>query len=156
MAIAPELYQLFGILHVIGLTWGVGASTFGIVLNIISNKKSELKSHIAEISPYLTKFIFLAMIILGISGVILQGFYEIDIENYYLSSPLLIIKHVLALVLIINGILLGTKLGPKMQKLAPKEGPPSKEFTKAKKNLMIIGFINVILWYIIVILSILN
>ncbi|MFX1324481.1 MAG: hypothetical protein ACFE8N_05960 [Promethearchaeota archaeon] len=156
MAIAPELYQLFQIFHFIGLTWGVGASTFGIVLNIISNKNSEMKSHIAKISPYLTKFIFLGIIILGVSGVILQGFYEIDIENYYLSSPLLIIKHVLALVLLINGILLGTKLGPKMQKLAPKEGPPSKEFTKAKKNVMIIGFVNIIFWYLILILSILN
>ncbi|MHA2007269.1 MAG: hypothetical protein ACXABO_05800 [Promethearchaeota archaeon] len=152
MSIVTELLRIF---HLIGLSWGVGASTFALILNILSGKNAEMKPHIKKIMPYLSKFIFLGILVLGVSGIFLQGAIEFEVDNYYLSRPALIVKHVIAVVLLINGILLATKLSPKMQDLAPKEGPPSEEFTKAKKIVMISGLLNLIIWYVIIILSVL-
>ncbi|MBY8987254.1 MAG: hypothetical protein KGD61_02280 [Candidatus Lokiarchaeota archaeon] len=139
------------IFHLIGLCWGVGGATLGLLLMVISERNSEMKPHVSKILPINTRLIMLGIILLGISGVLLQLSTG---GNYYSEHWLLGLKQVIAVILLIIGILLAAKIGPKMQRLAPKSGPPSEEFLKTKKLAMIAGITNTILWYVIVILSV--
>jgi len=139
------------IFHLIGLCWGVGGATLGLLLMVISERNPEMKPHVAKILPTNTRLIMLGIILLGISGVALQLVIG---GNYYSAHWILGLKHVVAAVLLTIGILMAAKIGPKMQRLAPKGGPPSGEFLKTKKLAMILGITNTILWYVIVILSV--
>ncbi|MFW9822211.1 MAG: hypothetical protein ACFFE4_04720 [Candidatus Thorarchaeota archaeon] len=147
--------QIFVILHLISLSWGVGGATLSFLFNIISSKKPEMKPHISNIMPYLSKLVMVGLIVLGISGIGVQS--VLGSENffsYWIDYPLSIAKFVLTLLLVTIGILLVAKFAPKMDRLAPKGEPPSKEFLKTRKIVMICGTINFILWYIILILAV--
>jgi hypothetical protein len=147
--------QIFMILHLISLSWGVGGATLGFFFNIISNKKPEMKPHISNIMPYLSKLIMLGLILLGISGIGIQS--VLGSENffsYWADYPLSIVKFVTTLVLVVIGILLVAKFAPKMDRLAPKGEPPSEEFLKTRKIVIICGTVNFILWYLILILAV--
>jgi len=139
------------IFHLIGLCWGVGGATLGLLLMVISERNPELKPHVAKILPINTRLVMSGIIVLGISGVALQLVIG---GNYYAEHWILGLKHIVAAILLIIGILLAAKIVPKMQKLAPKDGPPTEEFLKTKKLVMIAGITNTILWYVIVILSV--
>lgn len=154
MAIPTEVLQLFQILHLVGLTWGVGVATFGLLLNLISKRNPEIAPHVSKIMPYVAPFIFIALIILGVTGILRQVFFAINGVNYYVTSPLIIVKQIVVGLLVANGILLAAKLAPKLQSLAPKGGPPSVEFVQARKTVMLSSYLNVIMWYVIVVLSV--
>ena len=139
------------IIHLIGLCWGVGGATLGLLLMVISERNPEMKPHVSKILPTITRLIMFGIILLGISGVVLQLVIG---GNYYSEHWILGLKHVVAAVLLIIGILMAAKVGPKMQRLAPKGGSPSEEFLKTQKLAMIGGITNTILWYVIVILSV--
>ena len=139
------------IFHLIGLCWGVGGATLGLLLMVISERNPELKPHVSKILPINTRLILFGMLLLGISGVVLQLVIG---GNYYADHWILGLKHVVAAILLILGVLMIVKISPKMQRLAPKGGPPSEEFLKTKKLAMITGITNTILWYVIVILSV--
>ena len=145
------LELMLRIIHLIGLSWGVGGATLGLLLMVISERNPEMKPHVSKILPTITRLIMVGIILLGISGVVLQLVIG---GNYYSEHWILGLKHVVAAVLLIIGILMAAKVGPKMQRLAPKGGPPSKEFLKTKKLAMIGGITNTILWYVLVILSV--
>ncbi len=145
------LELMLRIIHLIGLCWGVGGATLGLLLMVVSERNPELKPHVAKILPTITRLIMFGIILLGISGVVLQLVIG---GNYYSEHWILGLKHVVAAVLLIIGILMAAKVGPKMQRLAPKGGPPSEEFLKMKKLAMIGGITNTILWYVIIILSV--
>jgi hypothetical protein len=134
----------------IGLCWGVGGATLGLLLMVISERNPEMKPHVSKILPTNTRLIMLGIILLGISGVALQLVIS---GNYYAEHWILGLKHVFAAILLILGIFMVAKISPKMQRLAPKGGPPSEEFLKTKKLAMLVGITNTILWYVIVILS---
>ena len=58
----------------------------------------------------------------------------------------LMLKHLVMLLMIIFGILIGFVIVPKIGKLAPKSGePPSPEFLKAQKQLPVFAVTNTIL-----------
>lgn len=158
MAIPTEIFtpliQLFQILHLVGLTWGVGVATFGLLLNVISKRNPDLAPHVSKIMPYVAPFIFIALIILGVTGIIRQVLFAINSVNYYVTNPLIIVKQIVVGLLVANGIFLAAKLAPKLQNLAPKGGPPSVEFVQARKMAMISSYLNVIMWYAIVVLSV--
>ncbi|MCK4384101.1 MAG: hypothetical protein KAW66_12450 [Candidatus Lokiarchaeota archaeon] len=139
------------IIHLIGLCWGVGGATLGLLLMIVSERNPELKPHVAKILPINTRLVMSGIIFLGISGVVLQLVIG---GNYYAEHWILGLKHVVAAILLVIGILLAFKIVPKMQKLAPKGGPPSEDFLKTKKLVIIAGTTNTILWYVIVVLSV--
>ena len=139
------------LVHLIGLCWGVGGATLGLLLMIVSERNPELKPHVSKILPINTRLVMSGIIILGISGVVLQLVIG---GNYYADHWILGLKQVVAAILLVIGILLATKIVPKMQRLAPKGGPPSEDFLKTKKLVMIAGITNTILWYVIVVLSV--
>jgi len=139
------------LVHLIGLCWGVGGATLGLLLMIVSERNPELKPHVSKILPINTRLVMSGIIILGISGVVLQLVIG---GNYYAEHWILGLKHVVAAVLLIIGLIMAIMIGPRMQRLAPKGGPPSEEFLKTKKIAMILGITNTILWYVIVILSV--
>ncbi|HDZ19006.1 MAG TPA: hypothetical protein ENH75_11975, partial [archaeon] len=85
MAIPTEVLQLFQILHLVGLSWGVGVATFGLLLNLISKRNPEIAPHVSKIMPYVAPFIFIALIILGVTGILRQVFFAINGVNYYVT-----------------------------------------------------------------------
>ncbi len=104
--------------------------------------------------PYVAPFIFISLIILGVTGILRQVLVAINGVNYYETNPLIIVKQIVVGLLVANGIFLAVKLAPKLQSLAPKGGPPSVEFVQARKIVMISSYLNVIMWYTIIVLSV--
>jgi putative copper export protein len=147
--------QLFLILHFISLSWGVGGATIGFIFNILSSKKTDLRPHISSVMPYISKLIMISLIILGISGVGIQSVLgNPTFINYWADFPLSIVKFILVIILVLIGLFLVIKLAPKLESLNPKGGPPSEEFLKTRKIMILLGTINFILWYGILILAI--
>ncbi|MHA2280940.1 MAG: hypothetical protein ACXAC5_08820 [Promethearchaeota archaeon] len=147
--------QIFIILHLISLSWGVGGATLGFIFNIVSSKKPEMKPHISNVMPYISKLIMLSLIVLGVSGIGVQSILGSEnFFSYWVDYPLSIVKFVLILILLTIGILLVAKFAPKMDSLAPKGEPPSEEFLKTRKIVIICGTINLILWYVLIILAV--
>jgi len=144
------LYETMKILHLIGLSWGLGCSTLVFILNILSERSRELSPHVRKIMPISSRLTMLGLILLSVSGIVLAviGFEE------WATNWILMIKFVVVVVLVFVGILLASKILPKMQELAPEKGPPSEEFLRLKKKAMIGGILNLILWYVIVVLSV--
>ena len=146
--------QIFMIIHLISLSWGVGGATLGFLFNIVSSKKKDMAPHISSVMPYITKLIILSLILLGVSGVVVQVVLSGNFHGYWITFPLSIVKTVLVIVLVIIGVLLAAKLAPKLGTLAPRGGPPSEEFLRTRKLVMILGMVNLILWYVILILAV--
>jgi len=142
------------IIHLIALSWGVGGATIGFIFNIVSSKNKEMTPHISKVMPYISQLIMLSLVLLGVSGVVVQFLLTPDFVGYWVLNPLSIVKFILVIILVSVGIFLVAKLAPKMESLAPKGGPPSKEFLETRKLVMICGTINFILWYVILIFAV--
>lgn len=146
--------QIFMIIHLISLSWGVGGATIGFIFNIVSSKKKEMAPHISKVMPYISKLIMLSLILMGISGIVVQAVIGGDFFAYWTWFPLSIVKLILVIILVAIGIFLVAKLAPKLESLAPKGGPPSEEFLETRKLVMICGTINFILWYVILVFAV--
>ncbi len=148
------ILQIFMIIHLISLSWGVGGATIGFIFNIVSSKNVEMKPHISKVMPYISKLIMLSLILMGVSGIVVQAVVGGDFFGYWTLFPLSIVKLILVIILVAIGIFLVAKLAPKLESLAPKGGPPSKEFLETRKLVMICGTINFILWYVILVFAV--
>ena len=145
--------QIFMVIHLISLSWGVGGATIGFIFNIVSSKKKEMAPHISKVMPYISQLIMISLILLGVSGIGVQSVGG-DFFGYLTLYPLSIVKLILVIILVTIGIFLVAKLAPKLESLAPKGGPPSEEFLETRKLVMICGTINFILWYVILIFAV--
>ncbi|MFX0099606.1 MAG: hypothetical protein ACFFCS_08495 [Candidatus Hodarchaeota archaeon] len=142
-------YSILSIIHNIGVSLGVGSATLGLIINIKASKNPDFKLVSMKIRPLISQIIWVALILLGISGTFLMN-PAVTMDIDYMFSG---IKHVIVIVIVMNGIIL-TLLGKKIGKIAPKpENPPSKEFLKASKTAQLLGFITVACWYVVIILS---
>jgi hypothetical protein len=99
--------------------------------------------------PAISKLIWAAIILLIISGIALA-----QLVTFPVDAAMLLIKHIVVAVLVLNGIILAFGILPKMQKLAPKDGKPSVEFLKAKKSAKASSTLGLVLWYVILVLSV--
>lgn len=143
------LLEAMWLLHFLGIAWGVGGATVAAILMAKSGKNPEAASHLMKVMPAISKLIWAAMILLIVSGIALA-----QLVTWPIDTNMLLIKHVAVAILILNGVVLGFKILPKMKKLAPTGGKPSAEFLKAKKISRISGMIGLLLWYVILVLSV--
>jgi putative copper export protein len=135
-------------IHVLGLAWGLGGVTVNVILMMRAEKNPEIAPVVMGLAPTVAKLIWLAIVLLAISGI------GLAIEGSdWIDKTVLLVKHALVIVMVIGGIILLFVMMPKMKKLAPKEGPPSSEFLSLKKKVQAIGMVNLILWYAIFIIS---
>ncbi len=143
------LLELFNLLHFIGIAFGLGGATIATIISAKAEKDKEIGAVIMKIMPSIAKIIWLGMVFLLISGVGLIFFVK-----WPLNKQILIIKHVLVAWIIIIGITMGTRM-KKMSLLAPKpKEKPSIQFLNLKKQMKFLSILNLILWYLVTILSV--
>lgn len=140
--------ELFNFIHFVGLAFGLGGATVAAIISSKADKDKDISKSLMKIMPSISKLIFLGLILLIISGVALPFFIQ-----WPLNKKMLAIKHVLVAWIVIIGILI-VKSSKKAEKSAPKlNEKPSIEFLKANKRVKSFSKINLILWYLIAILS---
>ena len=111
--------------------------------SVMDNKKNCLMSKRSQVT------IFIIVGILIISGIALPFYIE-----WPLDKKMLLIKHVFVVWIIIVGFFLGFS-SRKMNRLAPREKEkPSPRFLKVKSQMRLFSIINLILWYLVTLLSV--
>jgi len=147
-------FAVVQLLHYIGVAWGVGGVTTIMIISMRSDKNPESAPHLIPVTKAITKLIWIGLILLIISGVAYQYVWPYGTLEY---TNLMMTKHVLVAVLIINVLVVSFAVMPKISKNMPKKDEkPSATFVNAKRNAKICGIIGFILWYLIVILSVAN
>lgn len=141
--------EIFRLLHDVGLAFGLGGATIAAVISSKAEKDPEMNNSVMKITPIIVKFIWIGLILLIVSGIALPYFIQ-----WSINKGMLLIKHVFVVWIVIIGVFIGTRV-KKMKRLAPKgKEKPSGEFLKAKRQLKAFSRINLILWYIVTILSV--
>ncbi|MFH1592594.1 MAG: hypothetical protein ABIB47_04485 [Candidatus Woesearchaeota archaeon] len=142
------LLSFFNFLHFVGLAWGLGGATIVTVISIKSEKDKDIDVASMKLLPAISKFIWFGLMLLIISGVALP-FYV----NWPLDTQMLILKHIAVAFIVIIGVAIGLKF-KKLHQLTKLEGKPEPRFLKAKKQIKLLSIINLILWYVVTLLSV--
>ncbi len=143
-----EYYDFLQMIHVLGLAWGIGGATINTILIMKAEKDPQIAPVVMGLVPSIVKLIWVAIILLILSGI------GLAIEGAdWLDTTIMLVKHALVAVLVVIGLVMMFVMMPKMQKLAPKGGPPSAEFLAAKKTTQALGMLNLVLWYAILVMS---
>ena len=138
------------LLHDIGTAWAVGSATITMILMFKADRDEGLAATMAKITPMLNKLVMIGMVILIASGVALIFLVDRSIDD-----TMLVVKIVVVVALVLNGLNLNLRMQPQATKLAPKEGEkPSDAYTYAKKNVKLGILTSVVLLYAILILSV--
>lgn len=141
--------DILNFLHFVGLAFGLGGATIMAIISIKAEKYKEVALAMKYIGSAIIKFIWVGLILLIISGIALPFFIE-----WPLDKNTLLIKHVLVVWIVIIGFLLWFS-SKKMNRLAPKEKEnPSEKFLKTKRLIKFFSMINLILWYLVTLLSV--
>lgn len=143
------MFEFFDFLHFIGLGWGLGGATIATIISIKAEKDPSLGPAVMKLMAPISKLIFGGLILLIISGIALPFFmkWPLDQQN-------LIIKHVLVVLILVFGIVLGIS-SKKIKSLSPQGGgEPSPEFLKIKKRMKLFSTINFVLWYLVTLMSV--
>jgi len=123
------MLEIWNFIHFIGLSLGLGGATIAAVISSKASKEKEIRNILSKIMPPIIRLIWLGLILLIISGIAL---------SYYITWPLnkqmLIIKHILVVWIIVIGISI-------------------KMLSKKQRNISSLSKINLILWYLITLLS---
>lgn len=130
------LLQIINLLHLMGISWGVGGATIAAIIMIKAGKDKKLAPLMKEVMPAISKLMWLALILLGISGIML-----VPLVTWPVDSTILTIKHIAVVALVINAVFMTLNAKKK----------PTKENQKMAKAS---GMIGLALWYIIVVLSV--
>ena len=147
-------FAIVQLLHYIGVAWGVGGVTSIMILSMRSDKNPESAPHLMSVTKAITKLLWIGLILLIISGAAYQYVWPYGNLEY---TDLMMAKHVLVAILIINALVVTFAFMPKISKNMPKKNEkPSVAFLNAKRNAKISGIIGFILWYLILILSVAN
>lgn len=143
------LLEITQLLHNIGIAWGVGGATIALILMIKSEKNPEIAPQIMKVMPAISKLIWIAIIFLIVSGIALT-----KLISWPIDLTVLAVKHIVVVILVLNGINLSFRILPKMERLVPKDEKPSEDFLKVRKNAKIAGIIGIASWYLILVLSV--
>jgi len=140
--------EIFNFIHFLGLAFGLGGATIATIISVKSEKDKDVARASFKIMPSISKLIFIGLVLLVISGIALPFFIA-----WPLNKELLIVKHVLVVWIFIIGIMIGTK-SKKMFKLAPRNKEnPSLVFLRMRRQMKILSTINLILWYVVTLMS---
>ncbi len=141
------IFVLSRFLHFIGLVFGVGGVTSMFIINKKIEKNPELQKLAPDIMKTLTIMIWIGIISLLVSGIGLQLAL-----GGVINKNMLIFKHALVVLIVVNGIYLGIS-AKKIEKLYKTNEAKSK-IIKLKDKMSIIGTLNLILWYLVLLISI--
>jgi ABC-type nickel/cobalt efflux system permease component RcnA len=138
------------LLHNLGIAWGVGGATISAILMARADKNPESGPHIMGLMSSISKLIWAGLILLIVSGIAL-----VPLITWPMDMTMLLVKHIAVVLLVINGLFLGFRIIPRLQKAVPMDRKPSKEFLSLKKKARSAGTIGLVLWYLILVLSVL-
>lgn len=142
------LLEIFNFLHFVGLALGLGGATIATIISSKAEKDKDVEESLRKIMPPISKLIMFGLLLLIISGIALP-FYI----TWPMNRQLLIIKHVLVAWIVIIGIFIGRAF-KKVGNLSPVlREKPKPEFLRAKKQVKFLSIINLILWYVVTIMS---
>ena len=141
------IIEIAWFLHYVGIAFGVGGATIASFILAKSAKDPEIGKVSAKLHPGIVKFIWLGLVLLIISGILLQVY-----SKWPLNTQMLILKHILVAWIIIFGVTMGLKM-KKMRTLVKEKN--QKAILRVSKQMKALGIINLILWYLVVIISIL-
>src|SRR3989344_1475613 len=141
------VFVLSRFLHFIGLVFGVGGVTSMFIINKKIEKNPELQKLAPDIMKTLTIMIWIGIISLFVSGIGLQ----LALDEL-INKNMLIFKHILVVLIVVNGVYLSIS-AKKMMKLSKTNEAKSK-ITKLKNKLSFIGTLNLILWYLVLLISV--
>lgn len=142
------LYIAAKLLHLIALGWGLGGSTVSAILMKRTEKDPSLIQQVARFHETLSKVVWGGIILLIISGILLAISPEASFTPYALG-----LKHLLVVVVVFDGLYFTFRGMPQMRRLAPKIGPPGKEYRKAYSHMKKVGILSMLSWYAIVVIS---
>lgn len=124
------MLELINFFHFLGLSFGVGGATIATILSVKASKDKEIQKIQGKIMPPIVKLIWIGMFLLIITGIALPFYVK-----WSLNIPLLIIKHIFVAWMIIIGIMIGI-------------------ISRRRKNPKTLSIINLILWYLVTLLSV--
>ena len=124
--------DFYNFLHFVGLAFGLGGATIMTIISMKAEKHKEVALAIRYIAPAVVKLIWMGLLLLIISGIALP-FYI----TWPLDRSMLLIKHILVAFILIIGIILW---------ISSKKG--------LRKQMKFFGMINLILWYVVTLLSV--
>ncbi len=121
--------ELFNFLHFVGLAFGLGGATIAAVISSKAAKDKNIGKIMEKIMLPIVKLIWFGLILLIISGIALPFFVK-----WPLNKQLLIIKHILVAWIVVIGIIIRRRM-------------------KKGKQIKGLSMINLILWYVITLMS---
>lgn len=124
-----SLLEIFNFIHFLGLAFGLGGATIATIISVKAKRDREIRNIIKKIMPSISKLIGFGLFLLIFSGIFLSF-----LVKWPLNKNLLIIKHILVVWIVIIGITIAKQ-------------------TKKRKNIKGLSIINLILWYIVTLIS---
>ena len=140
--------RLWTILHMLGVVVGLGAATVTDVLFFRFLKDFRISKKEADIMATLSKVIWLALIVLVVSGIALF----IPKQDVLLANGKFLTKTIALGVIIINGLMLNFYLQPRLITIHFAGERPVRE-RLARKIAFLLGGISVSSWYFVFIIG---
>lgn len=140
--------KLFTILHLAGVALGLGAATITDILFFSFLKDNKISAKEAGIMKNLSTVIWIALLILVISGI---GLYIPQIERLSVSGKFLVKVCALG-VIFINGLFLNFYAQPRIQKIAFSGTLPEMK-RRTRKIFFVLGGVSISSWWFIFILG---
>ena len=144
-----SLSSLLMLIHLLGLSLGVGAATVKLILLFKCNSDYGFVPAYLKVTKMITKLIILGLVLLTLSGI---GWVWL----VYPFTPKLIVKLIFVLAIWVIGPIIDNAIEPKFRELAPASGEQaSPEFVKIQKKLLTLEIIATGLFYLIILMWIL-
>lgn len=143
--------EFWNFVHFIGLAFGLGGATFAYVISRKAEKNPDIAKSIGKLMPSIVKYLWLGLFLLIVSGIALP-FYI----SYPLNKQMLILKHILVAWIVIIGIVMGIKM-KKINRIKPEPSlreKPTRSFISTQKQMKFFSTLNLILWYLVTLLSV--
>ena len=141
--------ELVMLLHLVGLSLGLGAATVKTIFLVKSRSDIEFLPVYLKITKPVTKLIILGTIVLTVTGIywLISG---------YPFTPVLIVKIALVILMWILGPVIDNAVEPKLVRLAPQPGEsPADGFLKVRKQHFALEIMATTLMYAITVVGVL-
>lgn len=143
-----NIYDLLVLLHLVGLSLGLGAATVKMALVLKSNADPGFLAVYFKVAKIITKFIVAGIIILTLSGIgwLIYG---------YSFTPLFIVKLVMVGLMWLLGPIIDNAIEPRLVKSAPKPGDAATpDFVRIRKTHLVMEIMATALMYAITIVGV--
>lgn len=148
-----SLTSFLVIAHIVGVVFGAGAATMSDLLFMRSIRRNEIQEAEFRVFHFLSKFVWIGLLLLIISGLGFLLYYRIEVpESGLIYKPKLLVKLVVTAVIFFNGLIMHAALMPKLAKMVGKPLDRS-DFPKMARYFFMFGAVSVISWYTALILG---